>query len=76
MSDFDYGFVQVEVTTEEERLRGEQSFVNGPPRAVRLVGGPRDGEVVDSGAVDYAEVTAHGEVNRTAIWAPKRSADG
>ncbi len=64
-----FGFEQVEVTTLTEVLRGERAFVDGLPRAVRLVGGPRDGEVVDGGAEGYAEMTADGDVNRTAIWA-------
>ena len=71
MSDSRFGFVQIEVTTEAERLRGESSFVDGLPRAVRLVGGPRDGDVVDGGAPNYAEVTTWGETDRTAIFSPK-----
>lgn len=65
-----FGFEQVDVTTKAEQLRGESSFVNGLPRAVRLLGGPRDGEVVDGGAPDYVEVTTFGETDRTAIYAP------
>jgi hypothetical protein len=65
-----FGFEQVEVTTKDEDARGRKSFVNGQPRAVRLIGGPGDGEVVDGGASEYIEVTAYGDSERTAIWAP------
>lgn len=69
-------FEQVEVTSKEEFLRGEQSFIDGLPRAVCLIGGPRDGEIVDGGADDYAEVTTYGEFSRTAIWAPRKDEKG
>ena len=63
-----FGFVRVEVTTKEEQLRGEQSFIDGLPRAVRLIGGPRDGEVTDGCPSEYVEMTTYGDVNRTALW--------
>jgi hypothetical protein len=65
-----FGFEQIDVTSKWEALRGIRSYVAGIPRAVRLVGGPRDGEVVDRGAPDYVEVTAYGENDRTAVWSP------
>jgi len=68
-----FGFDQIDVTTKWEALRGLRSFVDGMPRAVKLVGGPMDGQVVDGGAAHYVEVTAFGEINRTAIWSPEVS---
>ena len=72
-----FGFEQVEVITKDEDARGRKSFVNGQPRAIRLVGGPRDGEIVDSRALmlgwrsyQYAEVTACGDTERIATWSP------
>ena len=63
-----FGFVQVEATTKEEQLRGVRSFIDGLPRAVRLIGGPRDGEVTDGCPSEYVEMTTYGDVNRTALW--------
>jgi hypothetical protein len=65
-----FGFEQIDVTSKWEALRGIRSYVAGMPRAVRLIGGSRDGEVVDGGAPEYVEVTAHGDTERIAIWSP------
>ena len=67
--------MQVEATTKEEQLRGVRSFVDGLPRAVHLIGGPRDGEVADGCPPEYAELTTFGEVNRTALWSPPEEPD-
>jgi hypothetical protein len=66
-----FGFEQIDVTNKWEALRGIRSYVKGRPRAVRLIGGPRDGEIVDGGAFSYCEVTAYGETERTASWSPE-----
>jgi hypothetical protein len=66
-----FGFEQIDVTSKKDEVEGRRVFMNGIPRAVRLVGGPRDGEVVDGGAPDYVEVTAYGETERIAVWGPE-----
>jgi hypothetical protein len=65
-----FGFEQIDVTSKRDEVEGRRVFVNGIPRAVRLIGGPRDGEVVDRGAPDYIDVTAYGDTERTAVWSP------
>jgi hypothetical protein len=59
-----FGYIQINVGTLKEPV-----WVNGLPRAVRLVGGPRNGEITDGLAHDYAEVTSHDDTDRTAVWA-------
>jgi hypothetical protein len=71
-----FGFEQIDVTSKWEAERGIRSYVKGVPRAVRLVGGPQDGKIVDGGYPEYIEVTAYGEAERTAVWSPEHVVSG
>jgi hypothetical protein len=69
-----FGFEQINVTSKWEALRGIRSYVASMPRAVRLISGPRDAEIVDDVVPDgYVEVTAYGDTRRTAVWSPEIS---